>query len=305
MNELNKLQQEILRLKEEKNAIILAHFYQIPEIQDIADFVGDSLALAKKGKESDADIIVLCGVQFMAESAKILSPDKKVLLPAEDAGCPMADMVTVQKLKKYKEKNPNTYIVSYVNTSADVKAETDICVTSSNALKIMNKVEADKFLFLPDKNLGSYIKQQVPEKDIELWLGFCCTHERVNENDIIQAKKRYKDAQVLAHPECNPEVLKHADFIGSTSQIIQYGTDSDSKEFIIVTEDGVLHKLQTDNPDKKFYLAEQKKLICKNMKKTTLQHLYDALNEEKTEIEIDPEIREKAYKALDLMLEMS
>lgn len=298
------LKEKIMQLKKEKNALILAHNYQTGDIQDVADFVGDSLALAQKGKASDADLIIVCGVRFMAETAKILSPKKTVLLPAEDAGCPMADMVTAKALKLYREEHPDTTVVAYVNTSADVKALSDICITSSNALRIVGSLESEEILLLPDQNLGQYIKNQFPKKNIDLWRGFCCTHEFLTENEIVQMKKRYKTSPLLMHPECNPKTLKHADFIGSTFQIIQHVKNSDEPSFIIGTEEGILHQLKKDRPDKTFIMASQK-LICKNMKKTTLQHLYDALNEERYTIEIDETIRISAAEALNKMLELS
>lgn len=295
---------EINRLKAEKDALILAHYYQLPEVQDIADFVGDSLALAKKGKESDKNLIVVCGVQFMAESAKILSPEKTILLPAKEAGCPMADMITAKQLSDYKEKHPEKTIVSYVNTSADVKALTDICVTSSNALSIVEKLDSDDLYFLPDKNLAKYINAQLGDKKMDHWLGFCATHERLKANDVLSMKKRYKDAKVLVHPECNPEVVALADFVGSTSQIIRYANESPDRQFIIGTEEGVLHKMRMDNPEKEFILAS-KTLVCKNMKRTTLQHVYNALKNEETRIELDENTLLKATQSLEKMLALS
>ncbi len=296
--------EEINRLKKEKDAIILAHNYQIPEVQEVADVVGDSLALSKAAAEVDNNLIVFCGVHFMAESAKILSPNKKVLLPAIDAGCPMADMVTADDLRKYKAANPDVKIICYVNSSAEVKAECDICCTSSNALKIVQNIDAEKILFVPDQNLGSYIKNKVKDKDIELWAGFCITHHRVKSEEVQKVKEAHPDVEILAHPECNEEVINHADFIGSTSQIIDYASKSDKDKFIIGTEMGVLHKLEKDNPDKKFYLLSTG-LICANMKKTKLQDVYQALKHEKHEIHVDENIRIKALKSLDRMLELS
>lgn len=296
--------QEINRLKEEKDAIILAHNYQIPEVQEVADIVGDSLALSKAAAEVDNKLIVFCGVHFMAESAKILSPSKKVLLPARDAGCPMADMITAEDLRKYKAENPNTTIVTYVNSSAEVKAESDICCTSSNALKIIESLDTDNILFVPDQNLGRYVKEKVKDKNIELWPGFCITHHRVKGTEVDKVRKAHPDAEILAHPECNEEVVNAADFIGSTSQIINYAAESDKDKFIIGTEMGVLHKLEKDNPNKKFYLLSTG-LICANMKKTTLKDVYEGLKNDQHEIHVDEEIRKKALKSLDRMLELS
>lgn len=294
----------IKELKEQNNVAIIAHFYQIPEIQDIADFVGDSLAMAKYGKESDADTLIICGVQFMGESAKILSPKKTILMSNSNAGCPMADMVDATALKEHKLNNPDQYVVSYVNTSADVKALTDICVTSSNALKIVEQLDATDILFLPDKNLGNYISEQVTDKTITLWPGFCFTHDRLRTDDIIEMKQAHPEAQVLVHPECDKEVVAMADFIGSTAGIINYAKTSDGTSFIIATEDGVLHRLQNDNPDKDFYLASPN-LVCKNMKKSSLNDILDVLEKKDTEITLDEDIRADAYKALDRMLALS
>ncbi|MTI46447.1 quinolinate synthase NadA [Sporosalibacterium faouarense] len=295
---------EIDRLKKEKDVIILAHNYQVPEVQEVADVIGDSLALSRAAAEVDNKVIVFCGVHFMAESAKILSPNKKILLPAKDAGCPMADMITAEDLKKYKAENPNTTIVTYVNSSAEVKAESDICCTSSNALKIIESLDAENILFVPDQNLGRYVKEKVKNKNIELWPGFCITHHRVKGTDVDKVRKAHPDAEILAHPECNEEVVNAADFVGSTSQIIKYASESDNDKFIIGTEMGVLHKMEKDNPDKKFYLLSTG-LICNNMKKTSLKEVYEALKNDQHEIDVDEEIRIKALKSLDRMLELS
>ncbi|PAB56917.1 quinolinate synthase NadA [Anaeromicrobium sediminis] len=303
MNE-KEMVSEIQRLKEEKNAVILAHNYQIPEIQDIADIVGDSLKLSQEAAKTHADVIVFAGVHFMAESAKILSPEKKVLLPAVDAGCPMADMVDAEELKLFKRENPHIPIVCYVNSSAEVKAESDVCCTSSNAIKIVKGIKEDKILFVPDQNLGSYIAKHVPEKEIILWEGFCITHHRVKGIEVDRVREHRPDALILVHPECKPEVVEKADFVGSTSQIIDYASKSHKKEFIIGTEMGVIHKLCKDNPDKKFYLLSQG-LTCVNMKKTTLDHIYRALAFEQHEITVEEEVRQKALGSLERMLELS
>lgn len=304
MNSIDQLIKEIKTLKEERNATILAHYYQIPEIQELADFVGDSLALAQVGKDTPHDVIVLCGVRFMAETAKILSPDKTVLLPNDDAGCPMADMVTPKKLARYKEKHPNTTVVSYVNTTAETKAMTDICVTSSNALRIMEQLDEEHIIFLPDKNLGGWIKSQMPEKHIDLWLGFCCVHERMKAAEVLAVKKQHPGAKVLVHPECNEDVVALADYVGSTKGIIDFAREDDGREYIIATEEGVLHKLRKDSPEKTFILASET-LLCKNMKKITLENLRDALLNMAPAIELDADIIEQARKPLDRMLSMS
>ena len=302
--EINSIVSEIKRLKREKNAVILAHNYQIPEIQDVADIVGDSLKLSQEAAKTDADIIVFCGVHFMAESAKILSPTKKVLLPAIDAGCPMADMITAEKLRDYKNENPGTTVVCYVNSSAEVKAECDVCCTSSNALKIVESLESDKILFAPDRNLGNYINQKLPNKKMELWNGFCITHERVKSEEVQMVRNKKPGVQVVVHPECNPTVVELADFVGSTSQILEHIRNSEDKEFIVGTEMGILHTLRKENLYKKFTLLSPS-LICYNMKKTSLEDVLHVLKTEENEICVDEAIREKAYHSLNKMLELS
>ena len=291
---------EIKRLKEEKNALILAHYYERDEVQDIADIVGDSYFLSKKAMESDKDIIVFCGVKFMAESAKILSPNKKVLIPNVQAGCPMADMADVDKLKEMKAKHPNALVVCYINSNTDVKALCDVSVTSSSAMDIMRNIPNEEIIFLPDKNLGSYIAEHFPEKKFILWDGYCITHRKVRPESIEEVKKLKPNALVLVHPECEKEVRDMADFLGSTGEIINYATKSDNKDFIIVTESGVLHELKKRNPDKNFYVPG-KTMTCLNMKATTLEDVYEALLHEKHEVIIDEDLRVKAYNSLNNM----
>lgn len=295
---------EINKLRKEMKAVILAHNYQIPEIQDIADFVGDSFKLSHEAAATDAEVIVFCGVQFMAESAKILSPNKKVLFPVMDAGCPMADMIDVEQLKLFKKEYPDAAVVCYVNSSAKVKAESDICCTSSNAVKVIKSLNNKRILFVPDQNLGNYISNQVPDKEIICWKGFCPIHQNVKENEIDALRKSYPNIKILIHPECNPSVLEKADFTGSTSQIIKYVKKSEEKEFIIGTEIGILYTLEKENPEKKFYSLSSS-LVCHDMKKTTLQDVYDALKQEKNEITVDEGIQIKAYQSLKRMLEIS
>ncbi len=295
---------EIARLKIEKNALILAHNYQIGDVQDVADIVGDSYMLSKYAQTTDKDVIVFCGVHFMAESAKILNPSKKILLPALDAGCPMADMITGEEIKKFKEANPGVPVVAYVNTSAEVKAYTDICCTSSNAVNVVKSLGAKKILFLPDRNLGHFIAAQIPETEIVLWDGFCITHERVEEEDVIEMKVKHPGVKLLIHPECNPLIVKHADFAGSTSQIIDFVKNSEDEEFIIGTEAGILHTLGKIAPNKKCHLLS-KCLVCQNMKKTTLAHVLDALRYDQHEIIVDEEVRLLAEKSLIRMLEVN
>ncbi|MCX7917443.1 MAG: quinolinate synthase NadA [bacterium] len=295
--------EEILKLKKEKSAIILAHNYQIPEIQDIADFVGDSLELARKASEiKDAKIIVFCGVKFMAETAKILSPEKKVLLPDLDAGCPLADMANYEEVLKIKEKYPDAWVVSYVNTNADVKSITDVCCTSANADKVVKNIPAKKIIFLPDKNLCWYVKQKVPEKDIICWEGYCFVHRLFTIEDVKKVKEIYPDAELIVHPECDPEVQMMADGIYSTSGMLKRAKESKSKRFIIGTEEGLLHRLKKENPDKEFYSLGSAK-ICPNMKKITIEKLYFSLKEEKYEIILPDDIIRKAKISLERMLE--
>mgnify|MGYP001152368455 CR=1 FL=1 len=299
----NQLIFEIERLKKERNAIILAHNYQIGDVQDIADVVGDSYALAKKAASTDSDVIVFCGVHFMAESAKILNPEKTVLLPVLDAGCPMADMVDKDGLRRLKEQHPDAKVVTYINSSAEVKAESDVICTSSNALKVISQLDAKKIIFAPDRNLGTYIARKLPEKEFILWDGFCLTHMRVKSEEVRKVRELYPEAKLLVHPECSPEVQDLADFLGSTSEIIDYAGKIPEKEIIVGTEEGVLHIMRAKYPEKKFYLLSPG-LICPNMKKTRLEDVYEALLHNRNIIEVDQEIRMKSLKALEEMLRL-
>jgi quinolinate synthase len=302
--EKNELVAQILKLKQERNAVIVAHNYQIDDVQEIADVVGDSFALSKYCAEDPRDVIVFCGVHFMAESAKILSPQKTVLLPEINAGCPMADMVTAKDVREMKQKYPDAAVVCYINTSAEVKAECDTCCTSSNAVKVIESLTEEQIIFVPDKNLGDYIAKKVPRKKMILWEGYCITHHRVTTEDVNMAKEAHTDALVLAHPECRPEVVALADFVGSTKQIIDFAAASKENKFIIGTEMGVLVRLKKDNPHKTFYLLSQG-LICPNMKKTKLESVYHALKDMKYTIELEEEIRLKAKGCLERMLAVS
>ena len=295
----NQLSEKILKLKKEKNAIILAHLYQIPEIQEIADYVGDSYYLSQVARDAKEDLIIFCGVKFMAESAKVLSPEKTVILPAPNAGCPMADMAEVEDVEEMIEKYPDAFKVCYINSSYEVKALCDASVTSSSALKIIKNIPNKQILFLTDQNLGGYISEFFPEKEFILWRGFCPTHHRITAEDIIKAKEEHPNVKVLSHPECSKEVRDLSDYIGSTSGIINYATECEDKEFIIATEEGVLHQLKKKNPDKKFYFPEV--MVCPNMKKTSLQDVYDALDGKKEEVILDEEIRKKALTSLENM----
>ena len=295
------LKKKIEKLKKKRNAVIIAHNYQRDEIQEIADISGDSLALSQAAVRTDADVIIFCGVQFMAESAAILNPDKKVLLPVMEAGCPLADMITPEKLRAKKKEHPGAAVVCYVNSSAEVKAESDIACTSSNAVEVVRALKEKEIIFVPDKNLGRYVQSQVPDKNIILWDGFCPTHIRVQEEDIVKAKEAHPAAEVIAHPECNPAVLALSDHICSTGGMFKYVKASSSKEFIISTESGMLYKLQKDNPDKKFYLPTAH-LVCANMKLITLGWVAHSLENMVYEINVPGEIRDKAKQTLDRML---
>ncbi|WP_343346615.1 quinolinate synthase NadA [Terrisporobacter petrolearius] len=295
----NILKENILQLKKEKNAIILAHLYEPDEIQEIADYVGDSYYLSKIARDSKEELIIFCGVKFMGESAKILSPHKKIILPATNAGCPMADMANASDLEEMIAKYPNAFKVCYINSSYEVKALCDVSVTSSSALDILKNVPNKEILFLPDRNLGSYISEFFPDKEFILWEGFCPTHERLTSEELLRAKKDHPNVKILAHPECNKPVRDLADYIGSTSGIINYATKCEDEEFIICTEEGILYELNKRNPNKKFYFPE--KMICPNMKKTSLEKVYDALCGKVDEVILDKEISEKALTSLENM----
>ena len=296
--------EEILRriseLKSEKNAVILAHNYARAEVQDAADLVGDSFALSRAAVDMDADMIVFAGVRFMAESAFILSPQKKVLLPDADASCPMADMITVEELRDAKKKYPKAAVVCYVNSTAAVKAESDICCTSANAKEVVESLDADEILFIPDKNLGHYISGKT-DKTVHLWNGYCPIHQQITEADVLSAKAAHPNAVFLAHPECRRDVLSLADGIFSTAGIIKYAFESDSAEFLIGTEREMIHKLVADSPGKSFYPVS-KYAYCANMKMATLPSILNALETETTVITVPEEIRAKAQVSLDRML---
>lgn len=293
---------EIECLKKERDALILAHNYQNDEIQDIADIVGDSLALSRAAASATSKVIVFCGVHFMAESATILSPEKTVLLPDETAGCPMAEMADAEEVLRWRKFYPNAVVVSYVNSTATVKALSDYCCTSANAVKLVRNIPETEIIFLPDQNLGRYVAEQVPEKTIHIWPGYCITHHRVTPEEILEAKALHPEALVLVHPECRTEVLKTTDFVGSTSQIIEFAKKSSHSKFIIGTEMGILHCLKKQNPDKQFYLATPG-LVCPNMKLVTLPKVLASLKNLAPVITVAPEIRVKAKAALDRMLQ--
>lgn len=298
---MNDIQQRIVELKREKNALILAHFYQTVDIQQVADHVCDSFEMAKRAHDADEELLIICGVKFMAESAKILNPDKTVLIPVPDAGCPMADMVEPQDVIKLREEYPDAAVVCYVNSSAAVKAVSDICCTSSSAEKIIRSLKQKQIIFVPDQNLGMYIASKVPEKEIIIFSGFCPTHHAITENDALAVLRAYPVAKLLVHPECRPEVLKHADYIGSTAGIIKEVTESDAKEFIIGTEMGVLERLKTLVPDKSFYPMSHR-FTCPNMKKTRLIDVLNSLENGEFEITLSREELEGAGRSLERMV---
>ncbi len=294
---------EINRLKKEKNAIILAHYYQKDEVQDIADYLGDSYNLSVIAQKTDAKIIVFCGVLFMGETAKILSPDKKVLMPHKNLPCYMANLINARSLRKYKEEHPDRVVISYVNTYADVKALSDCCVTSSNALKILEHYKDQKILYCPDKNLGNYAAKEYGY-DIDLWNGCCQIHDRLTLEDVKKAKEAHPNALFCVHPEAPYELTQIADYAGSTKGIIEYCTKSEATEFIIGTENGIMHELEKRNPNKKFYLLSDG-LLCKSMKLISLEDVYKCLLNEEFEVTLDKDTMDKARVALDKMLEFS
>lgn len=295
-----QLKQQIKQLAEERNALLLAHNYQRDEIQEIADITGDSLALAMEAARTDRDVIVFCGVHFMAESAAILAPEKTVLLPRQDAGCPMADMVTAEQLREFKAQHPGATVVTYVNSSAAVKAESDICCTSSNAVNVARSLDADKLLMVPDRNLGRYIARHVPEKECVCWEGYCPIHDSLRVAEAKKAKQEHPDALLMAHPECQPEILELADHICSTSGMYDFAVDSHAKKFIVATEDGILWRLKKENPDKEFIMPSR--MVCADMKLTTLEDILACLQTMEPRITVDAETREKAKLSLDRML---
>lgn len=304
---VSDLQEEILKLKKETNTVILAHCYQAREIVEIADFTGDSYKLSVDAKNTDAENIIFCGVHFMAETAKILAPQKRVFLANKNAGCPMAEQMDAEMISMLKGKEPDRTVVAYINTTALLKTVCDVCVTSSSALKIVRAIENDKILFIPDCNLGDYVKRQIPEKDIKLLNGGCPTHARVTVGEVKKAKEEHPDALFLVHPECTPKVVELADYVGSTSGIMDYAKKSTAKEFIIGTETSIAEHLQYDCPDKKFYPVT-KDIVCHNMKITTLPDVYSTLkgmdNGEAFEILMDDELIANAGKCIDEMIRL-
>lgn len=296
--------EKIKKIKEEKNAVILAHYYVNAEVQKIADYIGDSYYLAKVAKKTDADIIVFCGVSFMGESAKILNPDKKVLMPDMSADCAMAHMADVEKIKALREEYKDLAVVCYINSTAKLKCHSDVCVTSANAVKIVRELPNENIFFIPDENLGRYVKEQVPEKNVILNDGYCPVHKKMNANAVLKEKSMYPEALILAHPECTKEILDLADYIGSTTGIIEYTKKSEAKEFIICTEIGVKYSLENECPDKKFYFADTS-WICSDMKLNTLENVLKVLETENNEVEVTDELRSGSLKPLERMLELA
>ena len=297
-----EIEKRILELKHKHNAIILAHNYQTPDIQDIADFLGDSFGLAVKASKTNAKIIVFCGVDFMAESAKILNPDKIVIHPDKNAQCPMAAMVDVESLGWFIEKNPQAEVVSYVNTTADVKAKTDVCCTSSNAIKVIKSVQTKDIIFIPDTNLGLYVKRFIKNKNLILWPGICPTHHKISKEDILEIKTKHQDAEIIVHPECRPEIIDIADYVFSTQGMVTYIEKSHSKEFIIGTEKELCYRLKKENPNKIFYPI--KSAICPNMKKITLEKVLKSMESLEPTVELSKVILQKARLPLQRMMEI-
>ncbi|MBU0606541.1 MAG: quinolinate synthase NadA [Armatimonadetes bacterium] len=296
------LHEELARLREERKAVLLVHNYQNPAVQDIADFRGDSLGLSRQAAATDAETIVFCGVHFMAQTAKLLSPDKLVLLPEIGAGCPMADMITPESLQEFKAKHPGLPVVAYVNTTAEVKAECDVCCTSANAVQVVKSLPDEQILFVPDQYLAHWVAQQVPDKGIIPYGGFCPTHARINPRELAQAQADHPEALTIGHPECPPDVLALCDAVRSTSGMVKSAQESPAREFIIATECGMVYRLQQDLPDKTFHGLSS--IVCPNMKKTTLQSVVTALRELQYQIEIPDEVADKARQAVQRMVEI-
>ena len=297
------LKDEILKLKKEKNAVILGHCYQNIEIDEVTDYVGDSLYLSQMAAKTDADIIVFAGVYFMAQTAKIISPNKKVLLPNMQSGCLMADMIDLKQLREFKAQHSEMPVVCYVNSTAEVKSECDICCTSSNAVKIVDSLKSKEIMFVPDTYLGKWVESQLGNVKVNTFTGFCPTHLRIKPEDVDSTREKYPDDLVLAHPECHKEVCLKADYVGSTTGIMKYAMESDNKQFIIATEKGVVDRLQRDCKDKEFILIKDS-IVCPNMKRNSLEDIYNVLKNETNEITVDEEMAKKALKCIDRMLEV-
>lgn len=301
---MQKLVERINKLKQEKKAVILAHCYQPVEIDLVADYVGDSLYLSQVASKTDAEIIVFAGVSFMAQTAKILSPTKKVLLPQKDAGCEMADMINYKQVLEFKAKHPDIPVVCYVNSTAEVKSECDLCCTSSNAVQVVKSLNAEKILFLPDQHLGKWVEKQLGNLEVITYPGCCPIHEQISPEEIANIRSKYPEALVLVHPECEMSVSLMADYVGSTAGIMNFVKNSDNSSFVIVTEKGVVDRLERDYPEKEF-IPIRENLVCPSMKMTTLEDILNVLENETNEIVVDKEIAKKAVKCIDRMLEAS
>ena len=303
MEDIIVIKDRIKKLKKEKNAVILAHYYVPNEVQAIADYIGDSFYLSKVAKDTDAEKIVFCGVSFMGESAAIMNPDKKVLMPDLNADCAMAHMADIAKIKELRKKYDDLAVVCYINSTAEIKTYSDICVTSANAVKIVKKLPNQNIFFIPDGNLGQYVKEQVDEKNIILNDGYCPIHAAITKSDVIKAKEKYPNAKFLVHPECRKEVLEEADYIGSTSGIINYVANDDAWEYIIGTEIGVFYELKKNNPEKKFYTVKDN-VICADMKTVTLEKVLEVLEKEINVVHVSDEVSKKSLIPLERMLEI-
>lgn len=299
-----KIREQIEVLKKEKDAVILAHYYVDGEVQEIADFVGDSYFLAKKATEVSTGVIIFCGVSFMGETAKILNPGKKVVMADQYADCPMAHMIEIDRIREVRKQYPDAAVVCYVNSTAEVKSESDVCVTSSNAVKIVKNLPNKYIFFIPDNNLGRYVAEQIPDKTFIFHDGFCHVHKSIHRDELLKAKEAKPDAEVLVHPECTGDVISEADFVGSTSQIIDYATNSDKNEFIICTEMGIFYELHAKNPLKKFYSVGHRQ-FCPNMKRIRLEGVLNALQDTNPEVKLTEEIKRKARIPLKRMLELA
>ena len=300
---IDQLIEKIFKLKNERQAVILAHNYQRPEVQDIADYVGDSLGLSLTAAKTEAKVVVFCGVDFMAETAAIISPAKTVLVPEPKAGCPMADMITAEKLRQIKLQNPNIPVVCYVNSAAAVKAEADVCCTSANAVKVVNSLSSTEIVFVPDKFLGLYVQSQLPHKKLVIYHGYCPTHTKILPEYIAQGKKAHPQAKVLVHPECRLETIALADAVLSTDGMLKYVAKSEAIEYIVGTEIGLIHRLEKENPAKKFYPATQL-ATCPNMKMTTLEKVLWSLEEREYRVVVEATMAQKARTAIEKMMEI-
>jgi quinolinate synthase len=294
---------KIQKLKKQRDAVILAHNYQLPEVQDVADYVGDSLGLSIAASKTKAKVIVFCGVHFMAETAAIICPDKKVIVPDVNAGCPMADMITAEKLKGVKAEHPGVPVVCYVNSSAEVKAGSDVCCTSANAVKVCSSIKGKELIFVPDKYLGMYVQSKLPEKKLIIYSGYCPTHANILPEHVRKAKAEHPGALVIVHPECRPEVIALADAVLSTEGMLKYVREPKNSEFLVGTETGIIYRMQKENPAKKFYPVTEL-AVCPNMKLTTIEKILWSLEDLKTEIKVPAAIAIKAKKAIDKMLEI-